>query len=76
MGRPRGGGPDTQRRSAIVLATHLIRGGALEERDEDALLGWAVREMFMRGERTNGRWMKKRAFVIYVLGESAREVTC
>lgn len=38
------GGPDAQRRSAIVLATHLIRGGALEVRDEDALLGWAVRE--------------------------------
>ncbi|CAN0224154.1 unnamed protein product, partial [Ectocarpus sp. 4 AP-2014] len=37
------GDPDAERKSAIVLATHLIRGGALEERDEDALLGWAVR---------------------------------
>lgn len=32
-----------RRRCAIVLATHLVQGGALEERDTDALLGWAVR---------------------------------
>lgn len=48
MGRSRGG-PDAQRRSAIVLATHLIRGGSLEERDEDALLGWAVRDVSGKG---------------------------
>lgn len=44
VGVGRSGDPDARRRSAIVLATHLIRGGALEERDEEALLGWAVRE--------------------------------
>ncbi|CAM9812805.1 unnamed protein product [Ectocarpus sp. 12 AP-2014] len=42
-GLGRSGDPDAERKSAIVLATHLMRGGALEERDEDALLGWAVR---------------------------------
>lgn len=41
-GLGRSGDPGAERKSAIVLATHLIRGGALEERDEDALLGWAV----------------------------------
>ncbi|CAB1096440.1 unnamed protein product [Ectocarpus sp. CCAP 1310/34] len=42
-GLGRSGDPDAERKSAIVLAMHLMRGGALEERDEDALLGWAVR---------------------------------
>ncbi|CAN0147301.1 unnamed protein product, partial [Scytosiphon promiscuus] len=43
VGVGRSGDPDTRRRSAIVLATHLMRGGALEERDAEALIGWAVR---------------------------------
>lgn len=37
------GDQSARRRSAIVLAMHLIRGGILEERDADAVLGWAVR---------------------------------
>lgn len=33
---------EVRRRCAIVLATHLIRGGGIEERDAHALLHWAV----------------------------------
>lgn len=72
--------PDAQRRSAIVLATHLIRGGALEERDEDALLGWAVRDHEREGRGGGGVWwgfcslktiqFETRVSIIYTYGIS------